>query len=77
MKSRLDEIVGVFSGIMCIVLSIILLCVIGVGIASALGYNIEYDVAYKYKRFDLGDGHSVMCVIADGHGISCDWDRMK
>ena len=72
MKSKLDEIVGVFSGIMCIVLSIILLCVIGVGIASALGYNVEYDVAHKYKRFDLGDGHSVMCIIADGHGISCD-----
>ena len=77
MKNKLDEIVGVFSGIMCIVLSIILLCVIGAGIASTLGYNIEYDVAYKYKRFDLGDGHSVMCVIVDGHGISCDWGRMK
>lgn len=77
MKSRLDEIVGVFSGIMCIVLTIILLCLVGIGIAKAMGYEVGYDAAYKYKRFDLDDGHSVMCVIVDGHGISCDWDRMK
>ena len=77
MNSKLEEFIGVFSGIMCIILSIILLCLIGVGIAESFGHKVEYNVAYKYKRYDLGDGHSVMCVIADGHGISCDWDRMK
>ena len=37
-----------------------------------------YYGGYKYKRFDLGDGHSVMCIVTtDTNALSCDWDRMK
>lgn len=37
-----------------------------------------YYGGYRYKRFDLEDGHYVMCIVTtDINALSCDWDRMK